>query len=316
MVPYSNIGGGHAFIIVFLEGKIGMTFGPAELISQLIVGISRSMILFVVCAGLSFVLGVLRIPNLAHGSLYMIGAFATFSFAKILAGSAGFWIALVVAPLLVALISLIAERALFCHLYQREHLMLLLFTFALMLIIGDLVKIVWGAEYRSVSAPALLKGSISLLGASFPRYNLFLIIVGPLVAIALWLFTNKTKIGKISRAAAVDREMVGVLGINVSWVFAIAFVVGCYLAGVGGALVAPTVSITLGMDHTLIIEAFLIVIIGGLGNMWGALVGSLIFGVTQSMGVLFWPQFAIVFPYMAVVIVLLLRPKGLLKSVW
>jgi branched-chain amino acid transport system permease protein len=274
------------------------------------------MIMFIVCAGLSFVLGVLRIPNIAHGTLYMIGAFATFSITKMFAGSAGFWVALIVAPLLVAVVSLIAERVLFCHLYQREHLMLLLFTFAISLILGDLVKIVWGAEYKSVSAPALLKGSISILGASFPRYNLFLILIGPLVAIALWLFTNKTKVGKISRAAAVDREMVGVLGVNVSWVFAIAFVIGCYLAGVGGALVAPTVSITLGMDHTLIIEAFLIVIIGGLGNMWGALVGSLIFGVTHSFGVLFWPQFAIVFPYMAVVIVLLLRPKGLLKSVW
>jgi branched-subunit amino acid ABC-type transport system permease component len=274
------------------------------------------MLLFIVCAGLSFVLGVLRIPNIAHGTLYMIGAFATFSITKMFAGSAGFWIALIVAPLLVAVVSLIAERTLFCHLYEREHLMLLLFTFAISLILGDLVKIVWGAEYKSVSAPALLKGSISILGASFPRYNLFLIFIGPLVAIAIWLFTNKTKIGKISRAAAVDREMVGVLGINVSWVFAIAFVIGCYLAGVGGALVAPTVSITLGMDHTLIIEAFLIVTIGGLGNMWGALVGSLIFGVTHSFGVLFWPQFAIVFPYMAVVIVLLLRPKGLLKSVW
>jgi len=274
------------------------------------------MIMFIVCAGLSFVLGVLRIPNIAHGTLYMIGAFATFSITAMFAGSAGFWIALIVAPLLVAVVSLVAERALFCHLYQREHLMLLLFTFAISLILGDLVKIVWGAEYKSVSAPALLKGSVSLLGASFPRYNLFLILVGPLVAIAIWLFTNKTKIGKISRAAAVDREMVGVLGINVSWVFAIAFVIGCYLAGIGGALVAPTVSITLGMDHTLIIEAFLIVIIGGLGNMWGALVGSLIFGITHSFGVLFWPQFAIVFPYIAVVVVLLLRPKGLLKSVW
>ncbi len=284
--------------------------------SQFLVGLSRAMILFVVCAGLSFVLGVLRVPNIAHGSLYMIGAFATFTLTKFIAGSTGFWIALIVAPLLVALISLIAERALFCHLYQREHLMLLLFTFALSLIVGDLVKIVWGAEYRSVSAPALLKGSLSLFGASLPRYNLFLIIIGPLVAIALWLFTNRTKIGKISRAAAVDREMVGVLGINVSWVFAIAFVLGCYLAGLGGALIAPTVNVTLGMDHSLIIEAFLIVTIGGLGNMWGALVGSLIFGVTQSLGVLIWPQFAIVLPYAAVVIVLLLRPKGLLKSVW
>jgi branched-subunit amino acid ABC-type transport system permease component len=284
--------------------------------SQFLVGLSRAMILFVVCAGLSFVLGVLRIPNIAHGSLYMIGAFATFTLSKLIGGSAGFWIALIAAPLLVALISLIAERALFCHLYQREHLMLLLFTFAVSLILGDLVKIVWGGEYRSVSAPALLKGSVPIFGASFPRYNLFLLIIGPLVAIALWLFTNKTKIGKISRAAAVDREMVGVLGINVSWVFAIAFVIGCYLAGVGGALVAPTASIVLGMDHSLIIEAFLIVTIGGLGNMWGALVGSLIFGVTQSLGVLIWPQFAIVFPYLAVVIILLLRPKGLLKSVW
>jgi branched-chain amino acid transport system permease protein len=284
--------------------------------TQFLVGLSRAMILFVVCAGLSFVLGVLRVPNIAHGSLYMIGAFATFTISKLIGGFAGFWIALLVAPLLVALVSLIAERGLFCHLYQREHLMLLLFTFAIMLILGDLVKIVWGAEYRSVSAPDFLKGTVPLFAASLPRYNLFLLIVGPLVAIALWLFTNKTKIGKISRAAAVDREMVGVLGINVSWVFAIAFVVGCYLAGVGGALVAPTASIVLGMDHSLIIEAFLIVTIGGLGNMWGALVGSLIFGVTQSLGVLIWPQFAIVFPYVAVVIVLLLRPKGLLKAVW
>ncbi len=295
---------------------MGVTYGPAELISQLLVGLSRSMILFIVCAGLSFVLGVLRVPNVAHGSLYMIGAFVTFTLSKWIGGWIGFWLALVLAPLVVALISLVAERALFCHLYQREHLMLLLFTFALSLIFGDVVKIVWGAEYRSVSAPDVLKGSISMFGSSFPRYNLFLLIIGPLVAILLWLFVNKTKIGKISRAAAVDREMVGVLGINVSWVFAIAFVIGCFLAGLGGALVAPTVSITLGMDHTLIIEAFLIVTIGGLGNMWGALLGSLIFGVTQAFGVLMWPQFAIVFPYLAVVIVLLLRPTGLVKSVW
>jgi branched-chain amino acid transport system permease protein len=293
-----------------------VTYGPAELISQLLVGLSRSMILFIVCAGLSFVLGVLRVPNVAHGSLYMIGAFVTFTISKWIGGWIGFWLALVLAPLVVALISLIAERALFCHLYQREHLLLLLFTFALSLILGDLVKIVWGAEYRSVSAPDVLKGSISMFGSSFPRYNLFLLVMGPLVAILLWLFVNKTKIGRISRAAAVDREMVGVLGINVSWVFAIAFVIGCFLAGLGGALVAPTVGITLGMDHTLIIEAFLIVTIGGLGNMWGALLGSLIFGVTQAFGVLMWPQFAIVFPYLAVVIVLLLRPTGLVKSVW
>lgn len=293
-----------------------MTIGVGEILCQFLVGISRAMILFIVCAGLSYILGVLRVPNIAHGTLYMIGAFTTFSITKVFPGTISFWVALIIAPLVVALISFIAERLLFSHLYQREHLMLLLFTFAVSLILADLVKIVWGAEYRSVSAPDLLKGSLALMGASLPRYNLFLILIGPLIGIILWLFTTKTKIGKISRAAAVDRDMVGVLGINVSWVFCFAFVFGCYLAGVGGALVAPTVSITLGMDHTLIIEAFLIVTIGGLGNIWGALVGSLIFGVTHSLGVLFWSQFAIVFPYMAVVTVLLLRPKGLLKSGW
>ncbi|RLB07700.1 MAG: branched-chain amino acid ABC transporter permease [Deltaproteobacteria bacterium] len=289
----------------------------ASLSTQLLVGLSRAMILFIVCAGLSFILGVLRVPNIAHGSLYMIGAFAAYSiFTHLGSSSSGFWLALILAPLVVALVSLVAERALFCHLYQREHLMLLLFTFALMLILDDLVKITWGPEYCSVLAPNILRGSVSMFGASLPRYNLFLLIVGPLVAIFLWLFVNKTKIGKISRAAAVDREMVGAVGINVSWVFAAAFVIGCFLAGLGGALVAPTVSICLGMDHDIIIEAFLIVTIGGLGNIWGALVGSLIFGVTHSFGVLLWPQFAIVFPYAAVVIVLLLRPRGLLKSVW
>jgi branched-subunit amino acid ABC-type transport system permease component len=297
--------------------ELGQNIDLASLGSQLLVGLSRAMILFIVCAGLSFVLGVLRVPNVAHGSLYMIGAFAAYSIFRFFGqSSAGFWLALILAPFVVAMVSLIAERALFCHLYQREHLMLLLFTFALMLILGDLVKLTWGAKYYSVLAPSVLRGSISLFGSSLPRYNLFLLIIGPLVAIGLWFFTNKTKIGKISRAAAVDREMVGVIGINVSWVFAAAFVIGCFLAGLGGALVVPTVSISLGMDHDIIIEAFLIVTIGGLGNIWGALVGSLIFGLTHSFGVLFWPQFAIVFPYAAVVIVLLLRPRGLLKSVW
>ena len=287
------------------------------LCSHLLVGLSRAMILFVVTSGMSFVLGVLRVPNVAHGSLYMIGAFAAFSLSHLFGGGAtGFWLALILSPFVVAAVSLVAERSLFCHLYEREHLMLLLFTFALMLILGDLVKMVWGADYRSIMAPEVLRGSVTLFEAPFPRYNLFLLAVGPLVAIGLWLFSNKTRIGKIARAAAVDREMVGAIGINVSWVFAFAFVLGCFLAGLGGALVSPTVSITIGMDHDIIMEAFLIVTIGGLGNMWGALVGSLIFGITQSFGVLFLPQFAIVFPYLAVVIILIWRPTGMLKSVW
>lgn len=297
--------------------EFGQTITLSALGSHLLVGLSRAMILFVVTSGLSFILGVLRVPNIAHGSLYMIGAFSAFSISKILGGGpTGFWLALILSPFVVAIVSLIAERSLFCHLYQREHLMLLLFTFALMLILGDLVKMLWGADYRSIMAPELLRGSVKVFDSPFPVYNLFLLAVGPIVAIGLWIFSNKTKMGKIARAAAVDRDMVGAVGINVSWVFAFAFVLGCFLAGLGGALVSPTVSITIGMDHDIIIEAFLIVTIGGLGNMWGAMVGSLIFGVSQSFGILFWPQFAIVFPYLAVVIVLIWRPTGMLKSVW
>jgi branched-subunit amino acid ABC-type transport system permease component len=217
---------------------------------------------------------------------------------------------------MVAIISIGIERGILRTLYEREHLMLLLFTFSISLILSDAVKFVWGAKFRSMSVPSIFEGAVPILGMPFPRYNLFLLILGPILAFSLWLFTNKTKIGKISKAAAVDREMVGAIGINVSMVFASVFIIGCYLAGLGGALIAPMQNITQGMDHDIIIEAFLIVIIGGLGNIWGALLGALIFGLTSSIGVLIWPQFSIVLPYMAVVAVLIFRPNGLLRSVW
>lgn len=294
------------------------SFVSPGIFSQILVGLSRTVILFIVSSGLSLILGVLRIPNVAHGSLYMIGAFMAYTVAHLFGGgNMGFWMALVLAPLGVAALSFVAERSLFQFLYEREHLMLLLLTFAMSLVFGDLVKLVWGAEYRSVPVPQVFQGYMNLFGGlPFPIYSFFLLVMGPTIAILLWLLTNKTKIGKISRAAAVDREMVGAVGINVSWVFAIVFVIGCLLAGLGGVLVAPTVSVTLGMDHTLIIEAFLIVIMGGLGNVWGALLGALIFGLTQSLGILVWPKFGIVFPYLAVVVVLIFRPTGLLKSTW
>jgi branched-chain amino acid transport system permease protein len=291
---------------------------PPAVLCQIFVGLSRTTILFIVASGLSLILGVLRIPNVAHGSLYMIGAFVAFTVSKLFGGgSTGFWAALVVAPLIVARLSFVSERAIFQFLYEREHLMLILLTFAFSLVFGDLAKMTWGGEYKSVPIPPLLQGSVSLFGGlPFPRYNVFLLVAGPVIAVALWFMVNKTKMGKIARAAAVDREMVGAVGINVSLVFAAVFVIGCFLAGLGGVLVAPTVSVTLGMDHTLIIEAFLIVIMGGLGNIWGALLGALIFGLTQSLGILVWPKFGIIFPYLAVVVVLLLRPTGLLKSTW
>jgi len=291
-------------------------FSPGVL-CQILVGLSRTVILFIVASGLSLILGVLRIPNIAHGSLYMIGAFMAYTVSKIFGGGiAGYCMAIILAPLGVALVSFIIERGIFSRLYEREHIMLFLLTFSFALVFGDLVKMVWGVEYRIVPLPSFFQGSIPIFRLPFPIYNFSLLLVGPIVAIVLWLIVNKTKMGKISRAAAVDREMVGAVGINVSLVFCIVFVIGCFLAGLGGALVSPIVNVTLGMDHTLIMEAFLIVIMGGLGNIWGALLGALIFGLTQALGILIWPQFGIVFPYAAVIVVLSFRPSGLLRSTW
>lgn len=285
--------------------------------SQLLVGLSRSMILFIISSGLSLVLGVLRVPNFAHGSLYMLGAFTAFTVATGLGGGpGGFWWAVALAPLVVAGICLLVERGLLQAIYHREHLMQMLLTYALVLIFSDLVKLIWGVEYKSLMPPPALTGAFTFLGTSFPRYSLFLLIVGPLVAVALWLFLNRTRLGKICRATATDREMVDALGINSKWVFAAVFVLGGWLAGLGGVFMAPTVNIVLGMDHSIIISAFLIVVVGGLGNVWGALVSALIFGVGESFGVLFWPRFAIVFPFLIAAVLLIIRPSGLLKSVW
>ena len=287
------------------------------LFQQILIGLSRTTILFMVASGLTLVLGVLRIPNVFHGSLYMIGAFLTYTIAQYFGfGTVGFWVGLVVAPLLVALISIIIERGILRKLYDREHLMLLLFTFSISMVLSDAVKFVWGSQFRSMSVPSFFEGAVNILGMPFPRYNLFLVCLGPFLAFGLWFLTNKTKIGKISKAASVDRDMVDAIGINVSLVFASVFIIGCYLAGLGGALIAPMQNITQGMDHDIIIEAFLIVIIGGLGNIWGALLGALIFGLTSSIGVLIWPQFSIVLPYIAVITVLSFRPNGILKSTW
>jgi branched-chain amino acid transport system permease protein len=285
--------------------------------SQLLIGLSRAMLLFIVASGLTLVFGVLRVINFAHGSFYMIGAFLAYTIALSLGGGpAGFWGALLIAPLAVAFLSLVIERFLLRFIYKREHLMQMLLTYSLVLIFGDAVKMLWGTQYKSIPVPESLSGSFVFLGAALPRYNAFLLLVGPLVAVGLWYLLSRTKVGKICRATATDREMVDALGVDSTRVFAAVFVLGGWLAGLGGALIAPTVSISLGMDVSVIINAFLVVVIGGLGNIWGALVSSLLLGVGEAVGVLIWPQMAIVLPFLITAAVLILKPSGLLKSVW
>lgn len=284
---------------------------------QLLIGLSRAMILFIVASGLTLVFGVLRVINFAHGSFYMLGAFLAFTLATAWgAGFGGFWLALLVAPLAVAAVSLAVERGLLRTIYNREHLLQMLLTYSLVLIFNDVIKLIWGVEFKSLPVPGALTGSFAFLGASLPRYNSFLLLVGPVVAVGLWLFLHRTRIGKICRATATDQEMVDALGINSRLVFAAVFALGGWLAGLGGVLMAPTVNIVLGMDTSIIISAFLVVVIGGLGNVWGTLLSALIFGVGESLGVLFWPRFALVFPFLIATVLLILRPSGLLKSVW
>ena len=286
--------------------------------SQLVLGLSRGMLYFIVAAGLTLVFGVLRIINFAHGSFYMLGAFLSFSVAEMMGkqNPAGFWLALVVAPVVVAAFSIIIERGLLRFVYGQEHLIQMLLTYSLVLILGDLVKMVWGTEFKSVSVPGIFIGNLSLVGIIIPVYYVFMLVVGPVVALGLWLFLTRTVTGKICRATATDRQMVDVLGINSTRVFGTVFALGGWLAGLGGALMAPMVNIGMGMDASMVVYAFLVVVVGGLGNIWGTLISALILGVAEALGVLFLPNLAIVVPFAVIGILLIMRPSGLLKSVW
>jgi branched-chain amino acid transport system permease protein len=294
-----------------------MTLSLAALGSQMLVGLSRGMILFIVASGLTLVFGVLRINNFAHGTLYMVGAYLAYSVTLLTSkAEGGFWLALLIAPLIVALLSLVIERGLLRFIYKRDHLMQMLLTYALILILGDLVKMLWGTDYKTFVMPPTLNGAINVGEVALPIYNLFLLVIGPCVAVGLWYFLKHTRLGKLCRATATDREMVDVLGRNSTWVFAFVFALGGWLAGLGGALIAPTTNIALGMDANINIYAFLIVVSGGLGNIWGALISSILIGLAEALGVLFIPGLAIIIPYVIIGVILIARPGGLLKSAW
>lgn len=280
---------------------------------QLLAGLSQGMILFIVASGLSLVFGVMRIINFAHGSLYMVGAFVAVTIATFIAGFVwGFFVALLLAPLVVALVGGLTEVTLFRRIYDKEHLLQLLLTFGLALVISDVVRVIWGGQYRTIRLPEILRGSIPIMGRSFPTYNLFILVIGPLIAVGLWYLLYRTRYGRIVRAAVANPEMLSALGVNVRRVFTSVFVLSSWLAGLGGALVAGQAAVGLGMDLALIIEAFAVVVIGGLGSFLGALLGAIIIGLTLSFGILIVPQYAFGLPFLVMAIVLIVRPWGLL----
>jgi branched-chain amino acid transport system permease protein len=285
---------------------------PSFLFSQFMGGLTTAMFLFLIASGLSLVFGVMRVINFAHGSFYMIGAYLAWQAVKWLQPSAeGFWPALLFAGLGVALLGGIVERLLLRHLYGREELYQLLFTYALVLILGDAAKFVWGTGQLSVSTPPVLAGSVQIFGSTQPLYSLFIIAIGPTIAVAGWLALNRTGAGQLVRAAQMDREMLAALGANVGAIYTGMFVVSAFLAGLSGALVTPIESIVPGMDVLIIVQAFIVVVIGGMGSFWGTFWGSVIYGQVLSFGILIFPGFSLFSVFALMAVILIVRPWGL-----
>lgn len=282
---------------------------------QLLTGLTRAAVLFIVASGLSLVFGALRIVNIAHGSFYMIGAFLAATVAATVDGMLGFVLALVVAAVVVGALAAGIEVTALRRLYDSEHLLLLLATFAFLLILADLVQFLWGEQPRRVPQPDQVGGAVDLGGIVYPRYGLFLIAVAVLLAVGLWLLYHRTGLGRDIRAAVADREMLGMVGVNVPRLLTVVFALGGALAAIGGVLAAPQTTARLGMDVDIIVESFAVVIIGGLGSMPGTAVGSLLVGITFAFGIFFVPQAALAIVFVVMVAVLVWRPYGLFGAV-
>lgn len=286
---------------------------PSFLVGQALSGLTAAMFLFIVASGLSLVFGVLRVLNFAHGSFYMLGAYLSWQVTQWIGVATGsFWLAVLGAAAGVALLGGVIERLLLRHLYGKEDLYQLLLTYALVLILGDAAKLLWGTQQKAMPRPAGLTGSFEIAGAVVPHYNFFIIVLGPLLAAACWLLLSRTGTGRMIRAAAYDREMLAALGANVGRLYTLMFMAGAFLAGLGGALVTPVRSIVPGMDVDIIVEAFIVVVIGGLGSFWGTFLGALIFGQVLAFGILILPGFSIFAVFALMAAVLIVRPAGLL----
>ena len=281
---------------------------PAIVVEQLLNAVALSALLFLVSVGLSLVFGILRVVNFAHGMFYMLGAYFGFTLA---ARSGSFWLALVLAPPLVGLVGAALESSTLRFIYARPPIYQVLLTFGLSLMLEECVRIGWGATALSVDAPAWLQGSVALGGTVFPTYRVFLIAVGGLVGAWLWLFLKATRAGLVIRAVAQNAEMADCLGTDVRRVRTAVFGLACALAGLGGVVAAPMLSAYLGMGISVIVDAFVVVVIGGLGSIGGSMVGSLIVGAAQTWGGFFISEVAMAIMYAVMAAILVFRPWGL-----
>ncbi|MBO0764496.1 MAG: branched-chain amino acid ABC transporter permease [Hyphomicrobiaceae bacterium] len=291
------------------------------LIVQILNSIFQAASLFLLAAGLSLIYGVMRIVNLAHGNFYAFGAYVsawTVGAAVALAASrginlgvAGQLVLLPLGALAVAALGAIVEPTLLRPLYRRPEEYILLITFGLLMVLEDVIRLVFGGTPLTAGSIMDAMGSIPIGGLLYPAYNLVVVGVGVVAAIGLWLFVYRTRFGVILRATSQDRRMAAALGLNVGRVYIQAFAIGCFLAGLGGAVVVPAQAAVLGMGVDALVQAFVVIVIGGLGSLEGALVGALIVSAVRTAGVQFFAEIELAVLYLIAVAVLLWRPTGL-----
>lgn len=287
----------------------------SDLVSAIISGVAQGVPLFIVASGLTLIFGVLRILNFAHGAFFMLGAFVL---ATILSGQPVdlpvFLLAAVAAAGALAAVGVVSETVVFRKLYGQDHMIPLLASYALLVALDGLALMIWGNRPRSQAAVQGLGGSLQLGDIRIASYDILLLVIGVVIAVALYLTLQKTPVGKIVRAVSIDEQMARALGVPARKVQIGVFAVGAALAGLSGALMAPLVSVDVGLAPTFAIQSFAIVIIGGLGSINGALAAALILGIADSLAVNFAPSLSGFSLYIAVALVLLLRPQGLAKK--
>ncbi len=280
---------------------------------QFLSGLTSAMFLFLLAAGLSLIFGVSRVINVSHGAFYMLGAYLLVTVGRLTTLDAtGFVLLAIVGSILVGLFGGLLEILILRHVYKGGMLFVALVTFGMLAVIEETAKIIWGAELTTATKPASLEGAAQVFGGALPHYNIMLITAGLLLALGVWAVVEKTRFGLLIRAASMDREMLSALGIDVPRVFTVTFAFGAGLAGLAGILAAPMVSISPSMGSSIIIEAFAVVVIGGLGSLPGSLLGAFIVGEALAFGILALPGLALVMVYLLMAIILILRPEGLL----
>lgn len=278
-------------------------------VTQSTSGLIIGLLLFLVAAGVSLIFGVLKVVNFAHGSFYMLGAYFALTGYQL---SGNYFVAVLAGGIGVAIFGLLFERLLMSRVYGSQVLMQLLVCYGVILILDDVVKIVWGVEFRSFGMPDTFRSlPIVFAGGVIPVFYMFLIVVTLAIAAVLGLVITQTRYGKIVRAAAVNPAMVSALGINTGLVYASVFVIGGLLAGLAGGLAAPVRSLVSGMGTSVIIESFIVTVIGGMGSVAGALVGSLLIGLVRSFGTIGFPLFTEGLMFLLMAVVLVVKPSGL-----